>query len=313
MSGVDMGQLRCFVMAVDCRSLSAAAKALDISQPAISKKLQKLEHALNTPLLERTPRGVQPTVYGSAYYAHAQAVLGELERGGLGLERLKGQAPKELHIGATPSLMELVLPYAIAQFSAEWPGVHFCVRHGTHDKLVEALEHREIDCLLTVSAGQVAIADIETRSIAQSVQHVYVRRDHPLSRATGVTYEQLQSSRWILQDLPIYRESFRTMFEAVSLPAPEPTVLSQSVRFLVAMTLRADLVAFMPEHLAQPAVNAGRLIQLNFDIEPWVDDIMLCYRRQFSDSVAMASLISHVQAVCREHLQTPADSLLGRP
>ncbi|MEM8981454.1 MAG: LysR family transcriptional regulator [Pseudomonadota bacterium] len=302
LSAVDMGQLRCFVMAVDCRSLSAAAKALDISQPAISKKLQKLEHALAVPLLERTPRGVQPTVYGSAYYTHARAVLDELDRGGVDLLRLKGQAPSELRIGATPSFMELILPHAIARFSAAWPSVHFRVRHGDHESLSRQLERRQVDCLLTDVSTRLAIDDVESMPIAQSAQRGYVRRDHPLAKVEAVTFEAMQSSRWILQDLPLYRDSFEKMFEAVALPPPQPTVLSQSLRFLLAMTQRADLVAFMPEHLAQPAVKAGRLVQLNLPIDPWVDDIVVYYRRQFADSLAMGSLIEHCQRVCNEHL-----------
>ncbi|MEM1261269.1 MAG: LysR family transcriptional regulator [Pseudomonadota bacterium] len=306
LSAVDMGQLRCFVMAVDCRSLSAAAKALDISQPAISKKLQKLEHAVAVPLLERTPRGVQPTVYGSAYYTHARAVLDELDRGGVDLLRLKGQAPSELRIGATPSLMELILPHAIAQFSAEWPSVHFRVRHGDHETLVRQLERRQVDCLLTVARPRAAIDDVESKPIAQSAQRGYVRRDHPLAKVATVTFEAMQSSRWILHDLPLYRESFRTMFESVALPAPQPTVLSQSLRFLLAMTQRADLVAFMPEHLAYPAVKAGRLVQLKLPVDPWIDDIVVYFRRQFADSLAMASLIDHCQQVCHEYLGSSA-------
>lgn len=300
MNGIDVGMLRCFVLAVDCRSISAAAKALDISQPAISKKLQKLEHALSAPLLERTSKGVQPTVYGSAYYAHVQAILSELEHGGLELERLKGQPPREVRIGASPSLMELVLASALSRFSGEWPSVHFHVRHGDHDELMLQLEHREIDLLLTESRTGHVGEEIEVQIVAQSVQRVYVGRDHPLAKATNVSYEQLQSCRWILHDLPLFRESFRAFFEAVSLPAPQPVILSQSLRFLVSMAQQADMVAFMPEHLAQAAVTAGRLMPLQLNIEPWVNDIAVCYRRQLSESASMASLLKHLQIVCKE-------------
>lgn len=302
MNSVDVGMLRCFVMAVDCRSLSAAAKALDISQPAISKKLQKLEHALGAPLLERTSKGVQPTVYGSAYYAHVQSILGELERGGLDLERLQGQAPREFRIGAAPSLMELVLAPALARYSVEWPSVHFQVRLGDQPDLMLQLEHREIDLLLTESGTEPFAEGIERRVVAQACQSVYVGRDHPLAKASDVSYEQLQACRWILHDLPLFRESFQSMFESVSLPAPQPVVLSQSLRFLLSMTQEADLVAFMPEHLAQAAVTAGRLVRLNFEIEPWVSDIIVCYRRQFADSVPMVSLVTHIEAICSDSM-----------
>ncbi len=312
MNAIDVSQLRCFVMAVDCRSLSAAAKALDISQPAISKKLQKLEHALDTPLLERSPKGVQPTVFGSAYYTHAQAVLKELESGGVGLAKLKGQAPRELRIGASPSLMELILPRALAAFCTEWPSVHFQIRHGEHPELLLQLEHREIDVLLTAMYEPVLSDDIETKTIAQSVQRAYVAREHPLAKLTDVSYEQLQSSRWILHDLPLYRDSLQSMFEAVSLPPPRPTVLSQSLRFLVSMTQQADLVAFMPEHLAQPAVSAGRLVPVAFNIDPWVNEVAVCYRSQFAESAAISSLIEHLQRVCDEDIPgEPGQASLG--
>jgi DNA-binding transcriptional LysR family regulator len=304
MANVDTGQLRCFVKAVESRSLSEAAKALDISQPAISKKLQKLEHALGTVLLERTAKGVRPTIFGSTYYSHARAVLSQLERGSLEIQRLKSQGPAQLSIGAVPSLMESILPAALSRFIIEWPSVHFDVVHDDHVELIASLQHGELDAVLSVSGTIESVDDIEHVTVAKSVHRAYVRRDHPLAKARHVSLEQLQASRWILHDKRLFRDAFKAMFEAASLPAPKPVILSRSLRFLNCMIQEADLVAFMPEHMAQPAVDDNRLVPVAFDFEAWAHDICIYYRHHFAESAALKSLTEHIQIVCDARVPT---------
>src|SRR4030095_6418703 len=72
--------LQVFLKVVEDRNMANAAKHLAISRPAVSKTVADLEHTLGVRLLDRTPRGVEPTLYGSALAKRGLAVLDELRQ-----------------------------------------------------------------------------------------------------------------------------------------------------------------------------------------------------------------------------------------
>ena len=63
-----------------CGSMGKAAAQLSISQPAVSKAIAEMEHALGARLLDRTPRGVEPTVYARALLDHSVIAFDELRQ-----------------------------------------------------------------------------------------------------------------------------------------------------------------------------------------------------------------------------------------
>ena len=63
-------------------SIVAAAAHLRITQPGLTRTLHELEDMLGVTLYERGPRGVTPTLYGTAYTAHARAVLAQITQAG---------------------------------------------------------------------------------------------------------------------------------------------------------------------------------------------------------------------------------------
>lgn len=72
---MELRQLRYFVAVFETGSLSAAAKSLLVSQPALTRQLQHLERECGAPLFERVPSGVLPTASGAAFYQHAVTLL----------------------------------------------------------------------------------------------------------------------------------------------------------------------------------------------------------------------------------------------
>jgi DNA-binding transcriptional LysR family regulator len=90
----DLDDLRAFVAVADMGSFRAAATALHLSQPALSRRVEKLEDALGFRLFERTTRKVELNAMGRAFIPKARHVLHELESALLGMsdlsERLRG-------------------------------------------------------------------------------------------------------------------------------------------------------------------------------------------------------------------------------
>lgn len=105
-------------IAVRAGSMAKAARQLAISQPAVSEAIANLEHILAVPLLDRTPRGVAPTIYADAILRRSSAVFDELRQGVRDIAFLTDPTAGELKIGCPESISSSILPAIIAHFQA---------------------------------------------------------------------------------------------------------------------------------------------------------------------------------------------------
>src|SRR5271155_1008859 len=99
--------------AVQCGSMAKAARRLAVSQPAISKAIADLEHTLGVRLLDRGPRGIEPTVYGSALVRRGLAAFDELRQAVGEIEFIAKPSAGEVRIGCNESLSAALLPAVI--------------------------------------------------------------------------------------------------------------------------------------------------------------------------------------------------------
>ena len=77
---MDTRKLAYFVQIVDSGSITKAAAALHVAQPALSQQVSSLENDLKQRLLIRSKKGVEPTAAGHTLYRHAQMILRQVEQ-----------------------------------------------------------------------------------------------------------------------------------------------------------------------------------------------------------------------------------------
>jgi molybdenum-dependent DNA-binding transcriptional regulator ModE len=97
---LKLHDVRVLMSVVQTGSMSKAAERLGTAQPALSRSIAELEHALGVRLLDRSPRGVEPTAYGRALIRRGVAVFDELRQGVKDIEFLADPTAGELRIGA---------------------------------------------------------------------------------------------------------------------------------------------------------------------------------------------------------------------
>src|ERR1700704_2296769 len=103
--------------------MAKAARQLAMTQPAVSIAIANLEHMLGVRLLDRSPRGVEPTIFADAMLKRSVAVFDELRESVKDVESLANPAVGELRIGSPESISATVLPKFIEQFSKKYPKV----------------------------------------------------------------------------------------------------------------------------------------------------------------------------------------------
>ena len=132
---ISMDELEVFVTVVEEEGFSAAAKRLDTTPAAVSRRIKALEKRLGVRLLQRTTRRIQLTEAGELYFREVSRLLSDLETIEQKLEEVTGQATGELRIVAPMSFGQRRLAPVVARFALTHPRLRVTLR----------LEDRETD------------------------------------------------------------------------------------------------------------------------------------------------------------------------
>lgn len=196
--------LHVFATAVRLASMAKAAKELGVSQPAVSAVIAGLEHAIGVQLLDRTRRGVEPTVYGSALLRRSIAAFDELRQGIKDIEYLSDPTVGELRIGCPESIAAGFLQPIIARFTASHPRVVLDVDTVNAASFSPQLRDRALDLVLTRGGWPLDSPDLGEDFILETLFNdnlvVAVGSGNPLARRRKLSWAELGDQPWILTD-----------------------------------------------------------------------------------------------------------------
>src|ERR1700678_1313683 len=117
---LEVGELRAFCAAATLGSIAEAARAMNVSQPAMSKRLRALEHVAGAELFERSSRGVTLTPAGVQLYSAARRLL----RSADSVQALIKTAPAmPVRIASSPTIAELRLPQVLSELAGGEQGI----------------------------------------------------------------------------------------------------------------------------------------------------------------------------------------------
>src|SRR6516164_4250045 len=119
--------LHAFFTVVRSGSMAKAAKQLGVSQPAVSKVIGDLEHALGVRLLERSSQGVAPTAYGTTLLKRGLAAFDELKQGIRDIEFLADPGTGEVKVGCPVGIGNTLMLQRIGPFMKKFPRVSLYV------------------------------------------------------------------------------------------------------------------------------------------------------------------------------------------
>ncbi|MCI8483714.1 MAG: LysR family transcriptional regulator [Lachnospiraceae bacterium] len=140
-----LSSYRIFYAVANTGNISKAAKELYISQPAISKSIQKLEENLNVKLFDRSSRGVTLTPEGELLYTHVKSAFETLTLGEDKLRRSIALGMGNLTIGVSSTLCKYILLPYLRDFIKKFPHINISINcHSTNDTL-KLLEEGKLD------------------------------------------------------------------------------------------------------------------------------------------------------------------------
>lgn len=183
-------QLQAFLSVAEKRSFSAAANALSITQPAVSKRIQALEEQLKRPLFDRMAKGATLTPAGHALLSPARRVLAEVANCKAELRSLDGKVSGSLTLGTSHHIGLRHLPTLLRHYINTYPEVQVDLQLSQSEDafarvIDNQLELAVITLPTTPTAGVVAVC-LWPDPLVFSASH-----DHPLAEQRQVTPAEL--------------------------------------------------------------------------------------------------------------------------
>jgi DNA-binding transcriptional LysR family regulator len=247
--------LQVFLAVVDCGSMAKAAKQLGITQPGVSEIIAGLESTFGARLFDRSPQGIETTLYGRALLSRALTVLDELKQSAMDIAFLADPTVGELRIGCPESIAGGFLPAVIEKFTSDYPRISMHVDLLTTAALdLPALHTRKLDIALTRLPY---LDDPPDREFSVEILFddevvVVAGLRSRWARRRKIEFADLADARWILTPAgSLNPELIAQAFELSQLKAPKIAITTFSVHLRTHLLATNEYVAAMPRSVLQ--------------------------------------------------------------
>ncbi|NWB96617.1 LysR family transcriptional regulator [Pseudomonas gingeri] len=194
----DLNDLQAFRAVVEQGSFRKAAQAINISQPALSRRVDKLEEALGVRLFERTTRRVSLTQVGRAFAPTVERLLDDLDLALLGITDVASTRLGHVTVACVPSAAYYFMPKVVAHYHRQYPKIKVKVLDSSANDVHAAVLSGEADFGLSFTGN--LQAEIEFELLVEERYVVACRRDHPLAGRASVTWAELYQQDYISLD-----------------------------------------------------------------------------------------------------------------
>jgi DNA-binding transcriptional LysR family regulator len=269
MRKVTLRELENFVALAEQGSVTGAARAIGLSQPAMSTSLRELEKALGVTLFVRhRGRGLGLLPEGEALLVEARDLLARADELQEKVSAESDGSAGRLVLGSLMTAAPIVVPSLVRRFRDLHPGVVVEIRTGVQEELLEAVESGALHAALTYDIA--VHSGIRFVRLADSAPHVLMAADHPRAGAASVALDEMVDDPFVMLDLSTSREYYTSLFLAAGVSMrPSMTVTDLSlVRSLVGNGFGWSLGNLVPA--LDEAQDGSRLayVPLRTDVPP---------------------------------------------
>lgn len=255
----------------------SAAKALGLSQPALSLSIQRLEDILKVPLVERGRNGATLTEPGRILAQRSEevdaliaAVVHDIE---LASQGIKGK----LRIGGTPLATSNIIPDTISRILAQTRDVEFEIVEATDETLIDLLDRGALDICVCAS-GQIAEGGAYAFTpLFEAKTVLAMRPDNPLAAHASLSLDTLQDEVWAL---PPSGGTFRKQIEALYVtsgwPMPKRLIETSTIATLLKIVRMTDAISLLSRQLIRDELALGMLkcVEITHPLAPRVFGIL---------------------------------------
>ncbi len=250
---VKLHDLYVLMAVVKAGSMRKAAEHLNTTQPSVSRSIADLERTIGVQLLDRNPRGVEPTEYGRALLDAGAAIFDDLRQAMKNIEFLSDPTSGQVRIGSNPFLASGFVSVLVERLSRRYPRMGFQIAAEPVETLCRRLIDRNLDLLITRRFGPVEDERFEFNFLFDdSTFFVVAGAQSPWARRRKINLAELVNECWVLPrpeagtGLPAM-EAFRSH----GLAYPTATVVADNAQVRVSLLATGRFLTIFPASVLQ--------------------------------------------------------------
>ncbi|MEN9627388.1 MAG: hypothetical protein RJA10_615 [Pseudomonadota bacterium] len=255
----DLNDLLAFRAVAEQANFRRAAESVHISQPAFSRRIDKLEQALGVKLLERTTRRVSLTAVGRDFARKVATLLDDLDGTLLALRGIAPARMGSVTVACVPSTVYYFLSRAIGRYRERYPKIRVRIMDAGANDVLAAVSRGEADFGLNFIGSQEP--EIEFHPLLEERFVVACRRDHPLARKRRVTWAELAGHDFISVSKSSGNRLLLDQALAGSVQRPEAVYEAEHVTTMLGLVEAGLGVAAVPS-MAMPGKDHPLLVSL---------------------------------------------------
>ena len=245
MTKPSLADLRAFITVAETQSFAAAARALYLSQPALSRRISHLEDMLDVRLFDRTTRNVELTLLGTRFLGQVRGLVEDLDRSVLSLRDAAELEAGDVTIGCVLSTVHHFMPPLINAFRKEHPRVLVRIIEEGADEVLASVKQGEADFALNYIGMQ--DPEVEFTPLLKEPYVLACPADHPLARRRSVGWEELAAYPLARVSQASRNRLFIDQALAELPPLPRPVCEVRHVSTLIGMVENGVGIAVVPQ------------------------------------------------------------------
>lgn len=310
---LDLEDCRRLVAIAEHGSFAAAARALGLSQPALTRAVQALEGRLRAAVFLRTSTGVQPTDVGLFIIERARELVARADELADALRHVRGEETGMVQLAIGPYPAAMILEDALLRLMRAAPGVQVQVFVGDWAEVLLRVRSGQADLGVMETSLSEDDATLEVTPLFPHEAHWVVRRGHPLDTGAPASLADVLRHRLamparlpprVLEPLMRQRPGGRASANGLA------TLTCPDVALALRLIRQLDLVMPMPRLLVAEALLAGELAAVGR--EPWMHTQYGVVRPRRREQPRAASMLAEALVQADRQFAASAAALAAR-
>jgi DNA-binding transcriptional LysR family regulator len=269
---VKLRELHILSTVIERGSMARAAGHLAMTQSAVSEAIAKFEASLCVRLLNRTSRGVEPTVYAKAILDRGRVVFNELRQGLRDIEFLSDPTAGEVRVGAPESLSAGLVPAIIERLSRDYPKVRVhVVQANTASLEFRELREHNLDFMIGRIPDDLNEQDLHLDILFQDDNFIVAGVGSRWARRRKIALKELATEPWILpSSTNIMTTLVEQIFRTRGLTMPQNSVTANSIHLRLHLLATGRFVSLLPRSVLRYNAHRWSLkaLPIELTIEP---------------------------------------------